>query len=407
MAEKKCRICGSNNLVKFLSLGDTPLVNSFLKKSQLELTEPRYPLDVHFCKNCNLVQLVDIVPPEIMFRNYLYVSSISDTMHTHFSELAESVAKLFKVSSESLVIDIGGNDGTLLKSFKNFGVRVLNVEPAVNIAKMSVENGIETMNDFWNDDVASKIKKTHGEAKIIVGTNVFAHVDNLDGFMRGVKTLLSDDGVFIVEVPYLVDLIIKKEFDTIYHEHLSYFSLKPLIVLFSKFGMVLFDVKRVGVHGGSIRVFAKKSPARQSDSVKKLLELEKNEGLCSIQIYESFAKNVELIKEKLVSLLNHLKENGKTIVGYGAPAKGNVLLNYCKIGTDLLEYTVDKTPIKQGLYTPGMRIPVLPPKRIVEDMPDYVLILSWNFADEIMKQQQKYKDLGGKFILPIPEPKII
>jgi hypothetical protein len=407
MAEKKCRVCESTDLIKFLSLGDTPLVNSLLKREQLELAEPKYPLDVYFCKNCNLVQLADIVPPEIMFRNYLYVSGISDTMRLHFSELAESIVKRFNLSPESLVVDIGGNDGTLLKSFKNFGVKVLNVEPAHNIAKMSVDNGIETINEFWDEYVASKIKKSSGGAKIIIGTNVFAHVDNLDDFMRGVKTLLSDDGVFIVEVPYLVDLIKKKEFDTIYHEHLSYFALKPLITLFSKFGMVLFDVERVGVHGGSIRVFVKRGLENQSDSVKELLKLEENEGLSSLEIYENFAKNVEMIKEKLVSLLKKLKDNGKSIVGYGAPAKGNVLLNYCKIGTDLLEYTVDKTPIKQGLYTPGMRIPVFPPEKIVEDMPDYVLILSWNFADEIIKQQQKYKELGGKFIIPIPEPKII
>lgn len=407
MTEKVCRICKSSELIKFLSLGKTPLVNSFLKKEQLKSKEPAYPLDVYLCKNCNLVQLVDVVPPEIMFRNYVYISGISDTMNIHFLKLAEDAVKNFNLNSKSLIVDIGGNDGTLLNAFKNFGVRTLNIEPAVNIAKISRENGIETINDFWSEETALKIRDLKGEAKIIIGTNVFAHVNNLDDFMKGVKTLLSDDGVFVIEVPYLVDLIKLEEFDTIYHEHLSYFALKPLTTLFSRFGMNLFDVKRELVHGGSIRVFVKKRKIEPSNSVKELLELEKREGLHSLRTYENFAKDVESIRRKLISLLKELTGGGKKIVGYGAPAKGNVLLNFCKIGGDLLEYVVDKTPIKQGLYTPGMHIPVFPTEKILEDMPDYVLILAWNFADEIMKQQQKYKELGGKFIIPIPEPKII
>jgi hypothetical protein len=285
----------------------------------------------------------------------------------------------------------------------------LNVEPATNIAKLSEESGIETVNDFWSDETAVRIKKEMGPAKVILGTNVFAHVNDLDGFLRGVNSLLDDGGIFVIEVPYLGDLIKNREFDTIYHEHLSYFAISPLMTLFKKFNMEIFDIKRVGVHGGSIRVYVGRvsKSLKVSESVPNLLEVEKGLKLNSLDTYIKFATEIKEMKDKLLEILRKLRSEGKKIVGYGAPAKGTVLLNYFGISADILDYTVDRTTLKQGLYVPGVRIPIFPPEKLLEDKPDYVLILVWNIADEIMKQQQKYKELGGRFIIPVPEIKII
>jgi hypothetical protein len=386
-----------------------PLANSLLKKEQLNSPEPLFPLDVYFCNECGLVQLTYVVPPEILFKNYVYVTGISDTMREHFAQFAKEIVENFNLSSDSLIVDIGGNDGTFLKEFKRFNVKTLNVEPATNIAKLSEESGIETVNDFWSDETAVRIKKEMGPAKVILGTNVFAHVNDLDGFLRGVNSLLDDGGIFVIEVPYLGDLIKNREFDTIYHEHLSYFAISPLMTLFKKFNMEIFDIKRVGVHGGSIRVYVGRvsKSLKVSESVPNLLEVEKGLKLNSLDTYIKFATEIKEMKDKLLEILRKLRSEGKKIVGYGAPAKGTVLLNYFGISADILDYTVDRTTLKQGLYVPGVRIPIFPPEKLLEDKPDYVLILVWNIADEIMKQQQKYKELGGRFIIPVPEIKII
>ncbi len=403
-----CRICKSEKVDKFLSLGKTPLANSFLRKEQLDSKEPYYPLDVYFCRNCCLVQLVDVVPPEILFRDYVYFSGVSGKFIEHCSSLAEKVSKRFSLSPGSLVIDIGGNDGTLLKQFKMRGVRVLNVEPAVNVAEIAEKEGIKTVNEFWNKETARRIRDSSGPAKIITATNVFAHNDNLDDFVGGVYELLAEDGAFIIEAPYLADLMQNSEFDTIYHEHLSYFSVMPLIYLFRKFGMKIFDIERTKIHGGSIRVYVTKDKSAEAgEAVGELVALEKSLGFDRLETYLTFSAKVESIRKNLVSFLEKLKSDGKKVAGYGAAAKGNTMLNFCKIDTGLLDYIIDKSPHKQGLYTPGMHIPVVKPSKILEDRPDYIVILAWNFADEIMGQEKGYAASGGKFILPIPEIRVI
>ena len=394
---------------KFLSLGPSPLANGFLKKEQLQFPEPYYPLDVYFCESCGLVQLIDVVPPEVMFRNYPYLSSMTYTLRTHFAMLASEIVEHFDLDSHSLVVDIGSNDGTLLKGFQSLNCNTLGVEPATNVAKIAEDAGVETVNDFFSETIASKVSRAKGKAKVITGTNVFAHINDLDGLLRGVNTLLHDNGVFIIEVPYLVDLIERREFDTIYHEHLSYYAVKPLAVLFKRFNMQIVDVKRISIHGGSIRVYVQKTSSKvhTAESLAELLALEKKMRLDIAATYFEFAQYVANVRSRLVSLLSKLKLTGKRIVGYGAAAKGNTLLNYCKIGSETIDYIVDKTPLKQGLYTPGTHIPVMPPEKILEDMPDYVLTLAWNFLDEILKNEERYRALGGKFIVPIPEPKIL
>ncbi len=399
----KCRACKKSNLKKFLSLGNIPLVNSFLKKEQLNSDEPKFPLDVYFCRDCGLVQLGEVVPPETMFKDYVYVSGTSETMKIHFKEFAEEAVKKL---GKGLVIDIGGNDGTFLNAFKNLGMKTVNVEPATNIAEIARKNGIETVNDFWSIKIAKGIMKKYGRAKIVTGTNVFAHVNDWDEFIEAARTLLEDDGALIVEFPYLVDMIENTEFDTIYHEHLSYIAVRPLITLAKRLGMEVVDAVRTDVHGGSIRIYFMKA-GKVSEKIKELIKLENEMGLDSFEIYEEFGERVEEIKKDLLALLKKLKSEGKKIVGYGAAAKGNVLMNYMGIGSEFLDYVVDKNPLKQNLLTPGTHLPVYSPEKLKEDKPDYLLILAWNFADEIMKQQADFKKSGGKFIIPIPNPRIV
>lgn len=384
-----------------------PLANSFIKDSNED--ERRYPLSLVFCSNCGLVQTDYVVPPEEMFRSYFWVSGTSDTIPVHFHELAEEAVKIVGAEQGSLVIDIGSNDGTLLKGFKTLGMKVLGIEPAKNIAEIAHKNGISTVNEFFNSDTARRISSGNGKAKIITATNVFAHVDDVFNLLEGVKTLLQDDGIFLIEVPYLMDMISKNEFDTAYHEHLSYFSVKPLVYLFKAAGMEISDVKRNTVHGGTIRVYAKKktSSATVSDSVEKLMKLEDEAGLNSIDTYLKFAERVYNLKGELNSVLRRLKSEGKTVIGYGAPAKGNTLLNFFNVGPNELDYIADKNPLKHGVYTPGMHIPVVPVDKIPNTKPDYMLILAWNFSDEIMRQQENFRDSGGKFIIPIPKVRIL
>lgn len=402
-----CHICQSKKLHKFLSLGPIPLANSFLQPDQLGVTEPYYPLDVCFCSNCGLVQLAQVIAPEILFKDYAYLSGTSMPMKAHFAKLAQSTIQRFSLTEGNLVLDIGSNDGILLENFQRYGLRVLGIEPATNVAKLALLRGVETLNDFFSESLAHRIRLDKGQPRVILGTNVLAHVADLEGFLRGVNHLLSDDGVFVIEVPYLVDMLSKVEFDTIYHEHLRYFAVRPLIALFSKFGMGIVDVERVNVHGGSLRVYVQKSTDSVSSSVMKLLNLEIEAKVDSLETYQKFAEDVSRIKEDLLSLLKTLKNQGAKITGYGAPAKGNILLNYCKIGTGMLDYITDTTPFKQGCYTPGMHIPVFPESHFHEFPPDYALLLAWNYADSILQKESEYRRNGGKFILPIPEPKVV
>jgi hypothetical protein len=409
MAMDACRICKNPQTTKFLCLGPTPLANSFLRPDQLEKAEPRFPLDVVFCKECGLVQLDHVVPPEVMFRDYIYVSSTSRTMPAHFAAYADEIVARFIESPQDLVLEMGSNDGCLLRAFQKHRVRTLGVEPAGNLAASANAAGLVTVNDFFCERSACGIREREGSVKVIIGNNVLAHIGNLQDLVAGLDVLLRPDGVAVFEMPYLMDLVQNDEFDTIYHEHLCYFALRPLQRLFGSRGMRVFDVKRLPVHGGSIRVYVSRTGTGPDvlPSVGELLLLEQSERLDFLGTYEAFAGRVARMKQELMALLRGLKASGARIVGYGAPAKGNTLLNHFQIGTDLLDFIADRSPLKQGMYTPGKHIPVVEVEHIFEKQPDYVLLLAWNFADEILEQQSAYLNRGGRFIVPIPQPKII
>lgn len=400
-----CRICGSRNLHPFLSLGSMPIPNGFLSQNQLKRSEEHYPLGVFVCEDCWLVQLTHIIPAEIMFRNYLYIPSTSTTMLRHFKLLAKDVIKKYKLKKNDLVIDIGSNDGTLLGFFKEDEIPVLGIDPASNLAQVARLKGIDTVDDFFNAELASKIVKTKGKAKIITATNAIAHIHDLHSVCEGVKILLDKDGVFVTEYPYLLDLLDKNEFDTIYHEHLSYFAIRPLIKLFKQHDMRIIDIYHSPmIHGGSIRVFAvkKESKHRQNKVVNEFIKNELLKKLDKKTTYDEFSRRVKSIRRELIAFLKRLKKQNKTIIGYGASAKCNVLLNYCNITTDLLDYIVDSIPYKQGKYTPGTHIPIYPENRLNKEQPDYALLTAWNFADEILRKQISFREKGGQFIITIP-----
>jgi hypothetical protein len=406
---KTCRVCEKDRFEQFLPFGKTPLANSLLITPDEFTNEPFYPLNVYFCRSCSLVQLLDVIDPEVLFRNYIYVTGTSETMANHNREYARTVVDLLKLSPEDLVVEVASNDGSLLRNFKPYNVRILGVEPATNIAEKACASSVETLNVFFNSTVAQQLRESHGPAKVVIANNVLAHVDETKDFLLGCKTLLHDHGLVVIEVPYLRNLIEQLEYDTIYHEHLCYFSISTLLRLCESVGLGIVRVDHVPVHGGSLRIYA--GPANQSrghtPKVLAFADEERTSGLNELACYERFALDVQRNRWAIVDLLNHLQSSGKSIAGYGAPAKSCTFLNYCGIGTNLLPYTVDKNPMKVGLYTPGMHIPILSVLKLLEDQPDYVLILAWNFADEIMRQQKTYYDRGGRFIIPIPEPKVV
>lgn len=401
---KNCRVCKSDKLFEFLSLGRMPIPNGFLTADELDKKEPYYPLKVCVCETCWLVQLSYIVSSREMFKNYLYIPSTSSTMLEHFKTFAKELIKKYSLSSKDLVIDIGSNDGALLGFFKEHEIKVLGVDPASNLVQVARLKGIETMDDFFTPVLAEKIRKEKGKAKIITATNVVAHIDNLHSLCQAINTVLHDDGLFVMEFPYLLDLLDKNEFDTIYHEHLSYFSFKPLNVLFEKHNLKIINIKRIPVHGGSVRIYvAKKSSLlNQEKTVLEFINQEKLRKLDKKSTYEDFTRRVSSIKRELKNYLKQLKIQGKKITGYGASAKGNVLLNYCKIGPELINFIVDSIPYKQGRFTPGTHIPIYPENRLEKEMPDYCLLMAWNFADEILRKQIKYREKGGQFIITIP-----
>jgi SAM-dependent methyltransferase len=405
----ECRVCKGNDLEEFLSLGKTPLANSFLPKEKLGQKEDFFPLAVCLCKNCRLVQLTYVVPAEIMFKNYVYVSSTSKTFKKHFAEMAEDISKEFSLDERSLAVDIGSNDGILLKGFRKFNVRTIGVEPAANVAKIAEENGIETINSFFNEDAAKEIVSRKGHADVVTAANVFAHVNDIDGFAENVKFLLKKDGIFVIEVQYFIDTVQKMTFDNIYHEHLSYFTLTSLDYFFKRHGMEIFDARRVDSHGGSLRAFVRKNGVKYkaNKNVGKILKHEKEIGVDNPELYMEFAGRVYRVREKLKSYIKDIKNRGMRIAGYGAPAKSTTLLNFCGIGGDFLDYIVDDSPLKIGLYTPGTHIPVVGPDFIGKKKPDYILILAWNFAEEILAKTKKYSSQGTKFIIPLPKPRIV
>ena len=406
---QRCRMCGSSKLAVFLDLGSTPPADQFKRKDQLKEEEVYYPLEVCICEECCLVQLNYVVSPEVLYRNdYPYESSTTKTGRKHWEAFAERTVSRFNLINSDLVVDIGSNVGVLLEFFKERKLKVQGVDPAENIVLLAKKRGIDTICDFFNQGVVETILKKYGKAKIITATNNFAHVDDLESYMENVQMLMADNGIFIFEAPYLASLIRMVEYDTIYHEHLSYLSVKPLVSFFRKFGMEIFDIEQVEIHGGSFRAYVGYKGQREvSDIVDKVIMEEENTRLYSMEKLSEFANKVKQNKKELQSLLFSLKNAGKSIVGVSAPAKGMTLLNYCGIGKDTLDVITEKSELKIGRFSPGMHIPIVPDSYLLNNQPDYALLLAWNFAEEIIRNLNKFKLRGGKFIIPIPMPKII
>ena len=404
-----CRLCGSSNLSSVLKLASTPPANAFINKSKLNLKQKKYPLELFFCNPCKHVQLSNIIDPKELFENYVYVSGTSPVFRNHFLNYAKSIIEKYKPSLNSYVLDIGSNDGTLLKFFKEYGYKVIGVDPAIEISMKANKEGITTINDFFNFDTAKKIDQTYSKASLITANNVFAHCDDLSGITQAISNLLAPNGLFVFEVSYLVDVYEKTLFDTIYHEHLSYHSVIPLVNFFKNKNMELIDVTRVSTHGGSIRCVVKNSidNFEIDDSVKRIVEMEKRYSFDEPSIFESFRKNIENRKNELIKLLKKIKSENKTIAGFGAPAKATTLMYEFGLKSDILDFIVDDSPLKQNLFSPGIHIPIYSSKSIEELKPDFILILAWNFADSIIKNNQNVKDYGGKFIVPLPNLEVI
>jgi SAM-dependent methyltransferase len=405
-----CRATGATDLVPVLSLGDTPLANALLREEALAHPEPRFPLELVFSPAAALLQLTTSVPPEQLFRDYVYFSSFSDGMVRSVAALAEQLTAERRLGASSLVMEVASNDGYLLQHYKRAGVPVLGIEPAENIASVAErERGIPTRCEFFGRELAQQLVAEGLRADVVHANNVLAHVPDLSGFADGLRMVLRDDGIAVIEVPYVKDMIDHCEFDTIYHEHLFYFSLTALDRLFSRHGLLLVDVERIPIHGGSLRVFLAPDAAGRSPSpaVTALLEEEQGWGVSEPAFYLGFAANVERLRDGLRSLLADLRAAGKRIAAYGAAAKGSTLLNYCGVGRETLAYVADRSTVKQGYYMPGVHLRIEPPAKLLEDSPDYLLLLAWNFADEIMAQQAEYRRLGGQFIVPVPQPRVV
>jgi SAM-dependent methyltransferase len=402
----RCRSCQSARLELILSLGRTPLANALLTADQRSQPEPRFPLDLVFCPDCALVQITETVPPEQLFSHYLYLSSFSDTMLQSAEELANRLTDQRRLGAASLVAEVASNDGYLLQYYQRRGVPVLGIEPAANVAKVAEERGIPTLVRFFGEAVGRELRDEGKTADVVHANNVLAHVADLNGFVAGIALLLKDDGVAVIEVPHVKALVEHLEFDTIYHEHLCYYSLTALRPLFQRHGLTIVDVERLPIHGGSLRFYAG-SRGEPSASVRDLVAEEAEAGIASFEFYRDFGQKVAGLRERLRSRLRSLKQEGNRLAAYGASAKGSTLLNYFGIDSDTLEFVVDRSTVKQGLYTPGTHLPILPPQALLERRPDYVLLLSWNFADEILAQQAAYRKQGGQFIIPIPDVKVV
>jgi SAM-dependent methyltransferase len=405
-----CRMCKGGNLFNFLDLGFHPPSDQFLRKEQLREPVVYYPLEVIMCEDCGLAQLSYVVSPEVLYRHdYPYESSTTKTGQRHWAEFAQTVATMMRLGPADLVVDIGSNVGELLKAFKTQGASILGIEPASNIVLIALRRGIDTLNDFFSIDAARQVVQEKGQATVITATNVFAHVDDLDAFMQAVDLLLNERGIFILEAPYFVNLIKQLEYDTIYHEHLSYLTVRPLIPFLKRFGMEIVDVQQRDIHGGSFRVFVARSGSKlpKSPIVEELLQQEMAMGVHSRELLGKFSAAIQENRGELLWLLRRLKHEGKRIAGVSAPAKGMTLLNYCRIGTETLDFVSEKSTLKIGRFTPGSHIPVVSDEELIRRSPDYALLLAWNFAKEIMENLSAFRQGGGKFIIPIPRPRIV
>ena len=402
-----CRICDSREIRPVLSLGTTPLADGLRRKEQLSQNEAIFPLNVAFCPRCSLLQLLETVPPEVLFcQDYPYYSSFSPALLQHSRANALDLIDSRHLNAGSLVIELASNDGYLLKNFVEHGIPVLGIDPADGPARAAEKIGVPTLCTFFSKNLAHELAANGKAADVIIGNNVLAHVADLHGFVEGIRTLLKDDGVAVIEMPYVKDLVDHCEFDTIYHEHLCYFSVTALDHLFRMHSLFLNDVKHLSIHGGSLRIYVEKTE-NPSPAVRDMLRTEAVEKVNQIDYYRDFAERVERIRKELRRLLGSLQREGARIAAYGAAAKGSTMINYSGIGPDLLDFVVDRNTHKQGLYMPGQNIPVLGPEVLLERMPGYVLLLAWNFADEILQQQQEYRQRGGRFIIPVPTPRVV
>lgn len=409
MTETNCRSCGADGLRPLLSLGRMPLANALLTAEQLNQPEATYPLDLAFCTRCALVQITETVPPEQLFKDYVYFSSFSDTMLAHARTLVERLVDQRRLDRSRLVVEVASNDGYLLQYYKAAGVRVLGIEPAANIAKVAEgERGIPTLCEFFDEGLAHRLRAEGTRADVVHAHNVFAHVPDPNGFVRGLRLILREDGVAVIEVPYVKDLIDRCEFDTIYHEHLCYFSLTALERLFGRHGMAIADVERVPIHGGSLRLFAvADGSAARARAVEELLAEEAAWGVDDVRFYQNFGARVDALRRDVRALLDDARRAGRRVAAYGASAKGSTLLNYFGLGADVLDFVVDRSTKKQGYFTPGTRLPICAPETLMERRPDYVLLLTWNFAQEVLQQQAEFRRRGGRFIIPIPELTVV
>jgi SAM-dependent methyltransferase len=403
-----CRACGSTRGELVLDLGVQALANNLLRPEDLGKPEPRFPLRVFVCPDCWLLQITDLVPPVEMFTEYLYFSSYSDTMLRHARTAAEHHRAEQRLGADSFVVEVASNDGYLLQNFQRAGVPCLGIEPAANIAQVAREKGIETWTEFFGLKLAQRLGAERGRADLILGNNVFAHAPDINDFTAGLSELLATGGRTVLEFPYGVELVEKTEFDTIYHEHVFYFTLTPLVPLFRRHGLEIFHVERLPIHGGSLRLHAGHAGARPvRNSVGELLAEERAKGVDQTPFYQGFAEQVRRLKTDLLRQLAGLKQRGQTVAAYGASAKGSTLLNYCGLGQETLDFVADRSTHKQGRLTPGTHLPIVPPEELAKRRPDHTLLLTWNFADEILEQQRAYRDRGGMFIIPIPEVRTV
>src|SRR5258706_6449377 len=404
-----CRLCADTRLSKALSLAPIPLANAFVTRAELTAEQPRFPLDVWLCESCGHVQLLDVVASKVLFEHYVYVSGTSPAFVRHFREYANDVADRFAPAGDRFVVEIGSNDGTLLKFFRDRGFRVLGVDPALEIGDATRRAGIPTITGFFTPELARTIVAEHGHADVVAANNVLAHIDDLDSVIRGVAHLLAPSGVLVFEVAYLADLVEKILFDTIYHEHIDYHSVGPLIPFLAKHGLQLVEATRVDTHGGSIRCVAQRAGGQNpvGDFLGQGLQLQGGMGVATPETYPTLADRIYKLGLQLGSLLRKLTAQGKRIAGFGAPAKATTLMYHFGITPEMIEFIVDDSPLKQGRFSPGMHIPVVPAQAIYERRPDYLLILAWNFAGPIIDKHRAFSQAGGRFIVPLPKLEVI